>query len=127
MIQYKDMREFREEYNEVIEFKNVTIHGDADINEELPSSFTVSLTPSSMARLKKGFDAVKDGADVSGTRVRGCDVKSSLPGHRVKDARILVFKKDQNYIHCELQCFCIQSVCCFISEVTLHNSWFEGE
>ena len=53
MYQYKDMREFREEYGEEIKFKNVTIHGDADINEELPDSFTVSLTPSSMARPKR--------------------------------------------------------------------------
>lgn len=127
MYQYKDMREFREEYGEEIKFKNVTIHGDADVNEELPDSFTVSLTLTSLARLKKGWNAINGGADVSGTRVRSYDVKSSLPGHRIKDARILMYRQDQHHVYCELQCFCIQSVCCFISEMTLHNSWFEDE
>lgn len=53
MNQYKDIRAFRQEHGEEITLQNVAIHGNADINEELPESFTISLTPPSMLRLKK--------------------------------------------------------------------------
>ncbi|MBO9484294.1 hypothetical protein [Salinisphaera sp. G21_0] len=124
MYQYKDLREFREEYCQEITFKNVTIHGNADYKQELPNSFNVSLTPTSLKRLQMAWIAVTSGVDMSGTRIRSYDVKSSLSGHRVKDARILISQIDQNHVHCELQCFCVQSICCFISELRLHNSWF---
>lgn len=110
MNQYKDIRAFRQEHGEEITLQNVAIHGNADINEELPESFTISLTPS-MLRLKKSWNAINDRTDISGFRVISCDVKSSLPSHKVRDVRILVYRQDHNNLHCTLM---------------IHDSWLDG-
>ncbi len=103
-------------------FRNVTIHGDADFNEDLPDSFTVTLTPSTVARLKKTLKALKKGSDIAGLRVRDYDVTSSLEGHKVKDPRIIMYESEKGYVTYELQCFCCNSLCCFISEMTVKSS-----
>ncbi|USE34208.1 hypothetical protein [Endozoicomonas sp. SCSIO W0465] len=77
-------------------FNNVTIHDNADYKQEFPNSFNVSLTPTSLKRLQMAWIAVTSGVGMPGTRIRSYEVKSSLPGHRIKDARILIHQIDQN-------------------------------
>ncbi|OED40217.1 hypothetical protein ACH42_17030 [Endozoicomonas sp. (ex Bugula neritina AB1)] len=119
---HNELREAPEKAIYNLLFENVTVHGDADVYEDLPGSFSVAITPSSVARLKQAIQTLNQGTDMAGTRIRDHDVTSSIEGHQVKDPRITIFKSDKDHITYELQCFCCVSLCCFVSEITVDKS-----
>lgn len=126
MYQLNDQRQIRQEYCRNLFFKNISIHGDATTKDELPQSFIVSFVPASLQRLLDAWHAIQGGVAISGIKIRSYDVLSSIPGYKVKDVRLLLDDVSPNYVHLELQCFCEISVCCFISEMELHKSWFKS-
>ena len=126
MYQLKDQRLTRQEYCRELGFTNIFIHGDVNVNDDLPSELKVSFVPASLQRMLDAWHGVRGGVTLAGIQIRDCDVCSSLPKHKVKDVRLLLTESKPHHIQIELQCFCQKSVCCFISSLELHNSWFQS-
>ena len=125
MYQLKDQRQVRQEYCRELDFTNISIHGGVNEDSDLPGLFKVSFVPATLQRLLDAWHAVQGGVTIGGIKIRSYDVRSDLQGHKVKDVRLLLTAAKPHHIEMELQCFCRESTCCFISSLELHDSWFQ--
>ena len=109
----------------ILSFTTVTIHGNIQPEDTLPTSFQVQLVPSSITRLIDAWHALQGGIQIAGITIRDSDVIANLADNPVKDARLLLTTSGQDAASCELHCFCKKSGCCFIGELELRKQWFK--
>ena len=126
MIDYKDRRDTNTSYIKDMKFVNITLHGIADI-DKIPDEIVVYIVPELLERLQNAYNGIQQGAELSGCKLRAYDVVSSNVTQKLKDAKIILHKWGDDHVTCELTCHCSNSISCFISELTLHKSFFMNE
>ena len=123
MFQYDDRRTRQTHYYDELLFKIIATYGESS-EEALPESFTLLITDPLFERMQKAWNALNEGADIAGLQARDYDIVSSIANQKVMNVRILMQKRDDHHVRLELLCNCTRGTCFFVSEMTLHNSWF---